>query len=69
MKLAKPKSLRRKRRVSQLEVAQRSRISPRYYQEIEAARVNMTIATLIKLARAFQVKVQTIVADLPRPNE
>ncbi|MGA2483539.1 MAG: helix-turn-helix transcriptional regulator [Candidatus Acidiferrales bacterium] len=38
-------------------------IAPRHYQKIEAGDVNVTVATLVRLANAFQVTVKDLFAE------
>lgn len=38
-------------------------IAPRHYQKIEAGDVNVTVATLVRLANAFRVTVNDLFAE------
>jgi transcriptional regulator with XRE-family HTH domain len=55
------KSLRSKAGLSQSEVSKRTKIPFRYYQEIEGARVNVTLKTLIRLSTFFKVTLSKLV--------
>ena len=46
---------RKDRKLTQVETASLARISYRYLQRIEAGRVNMTLSTLLRLARPLAV--------------
>jgi transcriptional regulator with XRE-family HTH domain len=47
--------------LKQVEVAVVANVGYRHYQKLEAGRVNVTIETLCRLARAFKTKVSKLV--------
>ena len=49
--------LRKERSLTQREAAKRAEISYRYFQHIEAGKVNMTLSTLTRLAEFLKVHV------------
>lgn len=56
------RSMRERLDHSQSHVAKKLKIPFRYYQEIEGARVNPTLKTLIKFAQFFKVNLDRLVA-------
>lgn len=61
MRLAKNLRLMRKRRgMTQEELAARSGLSPRHIQKLEAGEVNVTLRTVALLANALQVDLQKL---------
>lgn len=54
-------SIRKSRALTQRDTALRAGISYRYFQNIEAGAANMTLSTLYRLARFFNVRVSEIV--------
>jgi transcriptional regulator with XRE-family HTH domain len=48
-------ALRRAKWLKQKETAERTQISYRYYQRIEAGSANLTLSTLFRLAKFFDV--------------
>ncbi len=59
----KLKSLRTCAGLNQVEVSDRVGISYRYYQDIEGSRVNMTLSTMVKLARFFGLRLAQLVSE------
>lgn len=53
---ANVRQLRERRGQSQQDVADEVGVSPRYYRDIEAGVVNLTLETLARLARAVDVE-------------
>lgn len=54
------RQLRSCRRLSQEALAQKSGISPRHLQRLEAAQINVTIESLVKLANALEVDINQL---------
>lgn len=57
---------RRARALTQMEVAEEARIPYRYFQRIEGGYVNITMATLLRIARQLRVHPYQL---LPTPKE
>jgi transcriptional regulator with XRE-family HTH domain len=57
------RSARVKAGLAQVEVHERSGITYRHYQNIEAGKVNVSLQTLFRLARLYQTKVEELVAE------
>lgn len=53
---------RRESELTQAELAERVDISTRYLQSIEAGQVNMTLSTLLRLARPLRVPPARLIA-------
>jgi len=53
--------IRKARSMTQRDVAQRAGISYRYFQNIEQGAANITMATLYRLAKFFEVRVVDLV--------
>lgn len=49
--------LRKSNSLTQRDASERSQISYRYFQRIESGRANITIGTLFKLARLFDIHI------------
>ena len=47
----------------QIDVNEKSGLTYRHYQDIEAGKINVTIATLCRLSRLFSAKVTQLVED------
>lgn len=60
---SKVKALRRKEGLSQKQMAERLAVSPSYLNLIEHGRRPLSAALLIKLARAFQVELESFASD------
>jgi transcriptional regulator with XRE-family HTH domain len=50
--------------LKQVEVQEGSGITYRHYQNIEAGRVNVTVETLCRLAKLFNMPLEELVRDL-----
>ncbi|NBU20134.1 XRE family transcriptional regulator [bacterium] len=50
------KNIRLKSELTQLQVVEKTGIELRYYQRMESGRINMTLMTLYKLAKFFNVE-------------
>ena len=50
------RALRDERALTQEKAAERAHLDPKHWQEIEAGRINVTVASLVGIARAFKVK-------------
>ena len=59
----KVKELRTDRRLTQEELSQRAGLGPRHLQKIEAAQVNVTVHSLVKLAMALGVDISALFLD------
>ena len=55
--------LREKLHWTQEQAADAIGIVPRHYQKIEAGDVNVTVATLVRVAKAFRVPVKSLFED------
>ena len=58
------KNIRKAREKSvlrQIDVEEKTGLTYRHYQSIEAGKINVTISTLFRLARLFKVKVSDLV--------
>ena len=55
------KAVRLNAKLTQLQVVEKIGIDSRYYQRIEAGRVNMTLMTLYRLAKLFNVEMYELV--------
>lgn len=49
--------LRKERGLTQESAAEAARLDPKHWQEIEAGRINVTVATLIAVSRALRVPI------------
>jgi transcriptional regulator with XRE-family HTH domain len=61
------KAARIKAGMAQMEVHERSGITYRHYQNIEAGKVNISAQTLFRLARLYRTKVEDLVTEAPVP--
>jgi len=61
------KELRKARSLTQEAVAERAGLNPKYHASIEQGRVNVTIATLAKIARALDVPASDLLLDPGHP--
>jgi transcriptional regulator with XRE-family HTH domain len=59
------KGLRLVRSLTQEKLAQRAGLAPRHLQKIEAAEVNVTLASLVRLAEALGVDICQLFLDIP----
>jgi DNA-binding XRE family transcriptional regulator len=57
------KAARLKRGLKQVEVYEGCGLTYRHYQSIEAGKVNVTVETLYRLARLYEVRVQDLVKE------
>jgi transcriptional regulator with XRE-family HTH domain len=57
------KRIRKKAGLTQETVAKDARIAVRHYQKLEAGELNVTISTLVAVARALNQSVADLVAD------
>ncbi len=55
------KAVRLESHLTQLQVVEKLGIEYRYYQRLEAGNVNMTLMTLYKLAKLFNVEMSALV--------
>ncbi len=55
--------LRAGRNLTQESLSQKAAISPRHFQKIEAAQVNVTVHSLVRIANALGVDVATFFLD------
>lgn len=65
---ANVRRLRERQRRTQEELARAARVAPRYVQEVERARANLSLTMLVKLAVALDVDPRRLlkpVRDLP----
>ena len=57
------KSIRSKSGLKQTEVHEKSGLTYRHYQNIEAGRVNVTLGTLYRLSKLFEVRIEELVCE------
>jgi transcriptional regulator with XRE-family HTH domain len=60
---AQVRRLRAARGLTQEAAAERARLATRHLQKIEAAEVNVTLDTLVRVAEAFDVDVRALLDD------
>ncbi len=61
--------LRRNQELTQEELAHRAKLALRHLQKIEAAEVNVTLDTLVKLAYALNVDVMSFLQEPPQEGK
>lgn len=59
--------LRKTHSLTQRDASERSQISYRYFQRIESGRANITIATLFKLSRLFNINICDLLPSKGEP--
>ena len=59
------RDLRLARGLTQEDAAEAARLDPKHWQDLEGARTNPTIATLVGVARALKVDLRTLFDDAP----
>jgi transcriptional regulator with XRE-family HTH domain len=62
------KSARMKIGITQSEIADQSGIEYRYYQRMEAGKVNMTLQSLFRLAQILGTKIHILTNESPPSN-
>jgi transcriptional regulator with XRE-family HTH domain len=62
------RALRQARELTQEEAAELAKLDEKHWQDIEGARTNPTVATLVGIARALNVSLADLF-DKPRPEK
>jgi transcriptional regulator with XRE-family HTH domain len=61
-------ALRRERNLTQEEAAENAKLDGKHWQDIERARTNPTVASLVGIARAFKVPLSELFKDHAEPT-
>lgn len=62
---ANVRRLRERRGLAQEQLANEARVAPRYLQEVERARTNMSLAMLVRLAETLEVDRRRLLRPAP----